>query len=399
MGSLPSLNLPAFCICLISLLLILLSSSLADENKKSPTFPLPQHIVPLSEPLSPREYEQVVAAIKSESRKPSIAQELEHSPGLGPLNNIDIVRVRLDILEAEVVKFSLSGACGNGGCPMWVFLRDPHGYRNVIRDGGWGFNILPSSGSVPDIVFYWQMGAGETDVTQFHYVHDDFVAVPAKPNACGGEDDTRGACPGRMNAAWATVGTDNPHNWASSITLHEYDSLWRTLQADSNNPSISPSRTSFDDNAHAFTIPIVNDIVVKVLGVGTCTPDSNCSISIYGCKQTYPKVSSPNNDWTTGNVPKCDYWPLLRNVTGWGVANATDLTTDPFSPRTAFVIASRLSSTEMELTRYSVTTEPMGPEPGSKLRPDACEIVTPKSGNWLTQWDPAALSAQPVPCD
>ena len=94
-----------------------------------------------------------------------------------------------------------------------------------------------------------------------------------------------------------------------------------------------------------------------------------------------------------------DIVSLLREVSGWGVTNASDLTTDPFSPKTAFVIARRLSAMEMQLTRYSVTTQTGGPQPGSRLRPDACEIVTPKSGKWPPRWDPTALSARLSACE
>jgi hypothetical protein len=245
---------------------------------------------------------------------------------------------------------------------------------------------------VPDIVFFWQSGAGETDVSQFHYVDGDFIAVPASPDKCGGEDDLRGVCAARNR-------TSDSDNWLSSITLDGYEALWREVQADPNKPSVAKSRRSFDDNAHAITIPLVNDIVATAVGAGTCTADSNCAISIYGCKQTYPRVSSPDYDRTTSNIPKCDYWPLLRDVSGWGVTNASDLTTDPFSPKTAFVIARRLTAMEMQLTRYSVTTQTGGPQPGSRLLPDACEIVTPKSGKWPARWDPTALSTRPSACE
>ena len=390
MRNLPNSDPRTFCICLISLPLLILPSSLASDGAKSSAFPLPERIAPLFEAVTPREYADVVTAIENELRKPAVSAELEQGAGLGPLNNIQVTRVRLGSLEAEVVEFSHSGGCGNGGCPMWLFLRDPRGYRSAIRSGGWAFSTVSSGGPVPDVVFFGQSGAGETDVSQFHYVNGDFIGVPAKPEKCGGEDDLRGVCAAR---------TSDADNWVTSVTLDEYNALWRAIQADPKKPSDAPSRHSFYDNAHAITIPVVNDIVATAVGVGACTVESNCTISIYGCKQTYAKASSPDYDVTTSNIPKCDYWPLLRDVSGWGVANASDLATDPFSPKTAFVIARRLSATDVQLTRYSVTTETGGPQPGSKLLPDACEIVTPKSGKWPARWDPTALSARPSPCE
>jgi hypothetical protein len=54
---------------------------------------------------------------------------------------------------------------------------------------------LPSSTTVPDIVFYWQMGAGETDITQFHYSRGAYRDVAAHPSRCGGDDDMGESAP------------------------------------------------------------------------------------------------------------------------------------------------------------------------------------------------------------
>jgi hypothetical protein len=126
--------------------------------------------VALSAAISPRESAEIIAAIRKEMAKPSVSAELERGSGLGEVSQIAVARVPLGTLgDGMMVDFRGShGGCGTGGCPMWLFVRGPPGYRGVIKDGGWGFALLPTDGPVPDIAFDWQMGAGETDVTKYH---------------------------------------------------------------------------------------------------------------------------------------------------------------------------------------------------------------------------------------
>jgi hypothetical protein len=365
---------------LVILLLIAVSTSRGQTGAGTTGFPLPKQIVPISAAVTPRQYGDVIAAIEKEMAKPKVSQELEQGPGLGELKSILMTRVPLGPMgEGMMVDFRHSPSCGTGGCPMWLFLRDPQGYRNVIKNGGWGFALLPSGGPVPDIAFYWQMGAGETDVTQYHFAQGKFAPVVAKPAKCGGEDDTRGVCAGRSSQSWV---------W--SITPAEYDSLEREVRE---KPSAAPAPQGFSAEAHALDFPLVNDKIARVVGVGHCGLESDCKISIYGCKQVYPHSTSPDT-----NLPECQYWPMLSGVSGWGVANASDFTTDPFSARAAWVIARRLSASKVELIRYSVAVPPTGPQPGSKLSQDACQVVSLEPGNWPAQWYSAKVLTPPEPC-
>jgi hypothetical protein len=368
------------CIGLVILLLIAVPTSRGETGTEATGFPLPKQIVPLSAAVTPRQYGEVITAIEKEMTKPKVSRELELGPGLGELKWIRITRVLLGSLgDGLMVDFRHSPSCGTGGCPMWLFSRDAQGYLNVIKDGGWGFSLLPSGGSVPDVAFYWQMGAGETDVTQYHFMRGKFVPVAANPAKCGGEDDTQGVCAGRSSQSWV---------W--SVTPAEYDSLRREVQARSTATAVQPGSS---DEAHAIDFPLINDKIARVVGVGRCELESNCTISIYGCKQTYPRPTP-----LATNLAECEYWPMLRSVSGWGVANASDLTTDPFSARAAFVIARRLSATKVELTRYSIAVQPTGLEPGSKLSQDACQVVSLETGKWPAQWYSVGLRTPPQPC-
>ena len=85
-------------------------------------------------------------------------EELDEGPGLGALEWIRASQIALGSLgNGVVVDFGHSPACGNGGCPMWLLLRRSSGYVVAIRGAGWGYSIVNSDGSVPDIVFYWHM--------------------------------------------------------------------------------------------------------------------------------------------------------------------------------------------------------------------------------------------------
>jgi hypothetical protein len=369
--------------CAIATLFSMVAIAAPPSSLPTTGVPIPQQIVALSEAVTPQQYAATIAAIRKEMAKPD-SHELEE-PGLGELKWIEIAKVPLGTIgNGFMVNFGHSPSCGNGGCPMWLLLPGPNGFQVAIKAGGWGFSVVRSGGSVPDIAFYWQMGAGETDVAQFHYAHGKFVGAPSEPAECGGEEDMRGVCAERSRWSQAIV-------W--SIAPAEYESLARAMQRES-----ASSRASVQfGQAHAIDFPLIGDTHVRVVGTGRCTPESNCTISIYGCKQTYPHSTSDNPVET--NLPECEYWPMLRGVSGWGVANASDLTSDdPFSTRVSFVIAHTLSATEVELRRYSAMTQATGPQPGSTLLPDSCRIVISKTGKWPTHWDPNALTARTTPC-
>jgi hypothetical protein len=378
---------PLVGIPLVVFFLFAISPLLAEAGSEAASFPLPKRIVPLSASVTPHEYAEIEAAIKKEMSKPQVTKELQRGAGLGPLNQIIVARVPLGTLgDGMMVNFRHSPSCGTGGCPMWLFLRGPQGYRNVIKEGGWGFSLAPSgqSSSVPDIAFYWQMGAGETDVAQYHFAQGEFVSVVASPAKCGDEDDTRGVCAGRSSQRWV---------W--SITSAEYDSLAREVQDDPKSPAVV--QQPFSDEAHAIDFPLVNDKIARVVGLGRCTAESNCTISIYGCEQTYPHATYQDRASVMANLSQCEYWPMLRGVSGWGVTDVSDFTTDPFSPRVAFVIARRLSATTVELTRYSIVTQPAGPNLGSTLLPDSCQVASLETAKSPDGYSPHLLTP-PQPC-
>jgi hypothetical protein len=220
------------------------------------------------------------------------------------------------------------------------------------------------------------MSAGETDISRYHYAGGKFVPVKGNPDKCETDGDKQGAC----------AAIDSAIGLARTITPAEYDGLWQGFEK-AEKPG--PSRQEFNAKTHAIDFPLVGDRIAIAVGSGDCKPPSNCTISIYGCKASYVE----------GNIPQCEYWPMLRGVSGWGVTRARDWESDPFSMRAGFVIARSISATEVELSRYSVRLTDIGPKAGTQLTRDACKMVSVKSGKLPGQWNAAEFVAQGRACE
>jgi hypothetical protein len=334
-------------------------------------FEIPARLLPLGNAATPGEYAQLKVAIENWQREHVQAQEGE---GLGDLSHIQATRVKLGSLGEGVAVSSVDpGVCGaTGNCPMALFVGMPNGYRLVLMSGGWGYALLPSAGPVPDIAFYWHMSAAESDAQVFHYAHGEFVATGSAQ--CTAENSTNPVCAAVGNTVQTAQGALSPT---------EYDALRPAVEASLLEQSpASAQKFSFDD-AHGIKVFNMQLVSATAIGMGPCGVDRNCDISIY----------AQHREGGT-------YWPLLRNVSGWGVTGGTLM--HGFPTQVAFVVARHLSANQDLLTRYITplaTTSHFGDlTASSRLLPDACETVTPKSGQWPAEWNAAALVSQPVPC-
>lgn len=360
-------------------ILFLLPSSIVYARTRPVGFQIPSRMIPLGQAITPGEYALLQKAIKANWERDK-ARVLRSGPPLGShFTHIVATRIRLGSLgQALVVNFGNSPECGaTGNCPTAVYVHEPNGYRRVIKAGGWGNALLPSGGPVPDVVFYWNMSAEESDAQLFHYTNDKFV--PTRTAVCNGKN----------TSAICTAMNRHPQNLGGGVSLNEYDALRPAVEANLEKESPALARRYSFDDAHAVGILWIklgtNLVTASAVGMGPCGYNRNCNISIYARHNRNPEGR---------------YFPLLRNVTGWGVTGGTFNGSAP--AYTSFVIARRLSPNEDELTRYTTPLAVSGRTPGltsdSRLLPDACEIVTPKSGHWPAQWDAAALVARPVSC-
>ncbi|MGH9773192.1 MAG: hypothetical protein ACRD4Q_16100, partial [Candidatus Acidiferrales bacterium] len=364
----------------VLLLLPLLIASPIDARVKPPGFPIPTGMFTLRNVVTPGEYAQLKVAIASWKREH--AQEPQEGEGIGALNRIEAARINLGALgEGMVVSFGNSSPpCGGtGNCPMALFVSGVKGYRLALMAGGWGYALLPSSGRVPDIAFYWNMSAGESDAQVYHYAHGQFAAT------------CRAACTGKSSSAICAAEDKASQNAQEMrVSPAEYDALRPAVEADLEKQApMLAAQYPFKD-ARALNLGGSNLALVTALALGTPGANRNCRISIYA--HHYQGGFSLYGEGS--------YWPILDQVSGWGVARS------PFSGlagnQVSYVIARRLSPNQDELTRYTMTLTRYDSTyeltHSSRLLPDACEIVAPKSGHWPPQWNAAALVAHPVPC-
>ena len=359
------------CFATSFLLLIAISSSHRQAPPTAAQFPIPAHMAAVGEAATPHEYAQLIDAIDEEIKKPTF---LDEGTDLGPLNGITAKSIALGSLgDGMVVNFPRAPIRGNGGGPMWIFVRTAVGYRNVIRTGGWGYTLIPSASAVPDIAFFWHMSAGETSISEFRYTDAAFAPVSVSPSECFGVDDPHPICARVLAAVW----TIKP------VAPTDLDTLWPLVK------SLGVTRETFVHEAHAVDMGLVNDNAATVVGLGSCAVQSDCTISIYG-----------------HSLPLSGYWPLLQNVPGWGIANVSGRARPNFAMhfqggfQTAFVVARRVSANAAELMRYTVIgSGRIGiTQPGDQLHADGCERISAKAGAWPTQWDPAVFVLDPTPC-
>lgn len=352
-----------------ALLLLLLvgrgGAQIAAENAAA--FPVPAHIVTFSDVVTPQEYAKAIRAIRTYTARPAVQQALEEGAGIEDLDWIYASRVSLGALgEGLVVNFLHSAACGTGGCPMWLLVRDQDAYKVAVPGAGWGYWLKSSGGPVPDLILYWQMGVGDTDVAHYRYGGGKFIGVRASPERCAQGTDT-GDCAGIENASHIGDWTVAPAEYAS------LDEQFKTATV----PALKHLTGEFAERAHAIDLRLVNNEVARVVGVGDCRREGNCTISIYGCNQTYPNVGSLDPEKV--NLPACRLWPMLTGVSGWGVANVSDWSGEwvgnIFSMRLSFVVARRISDGKTELARYSAFVKASDPKADVKLTLDSCEVL------------------------
>ncbi|MGH9448986.1 MAG: hypothetical protein ACRD11_00425 [Terriglobia bacterium] len=256
----------------IVLITIFLRCPVTYSRTRPLGFPIPARMLPLGNAVTPGEYAQFELAIKSYCNRAK-ARDLQTGPCLGTnFTHIQAGRVKLGALGEEfVVSFSHSSGCGNGGCPMALFVREAKGYRLTVMSGGGGYALLPSGGPVPDVAFYWNMGGGDTTVQSFHYAHGKFA--PAGNADCTPKNNPSPVCAG-IGEARSTISE-------MTIAPAEYDALRPVFEADIERQSPTLAAQLPFKDAHALNFGGSNLALVTALTLGPCGASRNCRISIY----------------------------------------------------------------------------------------------------------------------
>lgn len=341
------------------LAVLLLPGPTTKSRERLIPFLIPPKMFPLEASATPAEYELLNPAIKANWGREEGHEEKE--VGIEPRPDFDKIRavhIPLGALgDGLVVYFDNFPECGaTGNCPIAVYVWEAKGYRRAIDAGGWGFAPLPSKGAVPDLAFYWQMSATETDAVVFHYAKGQFREQGRRP--CTDQSESDPVCAAPAKTAF------------SSASPAEYKELRPAVEANLKKHSLTRSVQVLFDQAHAVNVFDQHQMVVTAIELEPCDSKHNCSISVYA-----------HGD---GN----SYSPLLVGASGWSVSNVQDIET---------VIARHLSANRAELTKYRLNSiEGLGGR--GQLLPRDCEDITPKGNVWPTNWDPTAFSVQPVPC-
>jgi hypothetical protein len=152
-----------------------------------------------------------------------------------------------------------------------------------------------------------------------------------------------------------------------SIPPAEYKVLRPHLRSDLEKMPARFSQLWFDD-AHGVSFDIMYSLRAVVIGLGSCRREGNCRLSIYAHKLSF----------AGGEIRYAeeDYWPLLLDVSGFGLANVSGLTKS-LHWETAFVIARRVSAHNVELTRYAVVGNGPNaePQPRDHMSIEGCEML------------------------
>ena len=95
-------------------------------------------------------------------------------------DSLDTADIALGSLgKGVIVLMSGSSLCGNGGCPIYVYVSEKRGYRKILGDkemgpGGWAFAVVNSKTAIPDLVIAASLGGGLTELALFRYSRDAF---------------------------------------------------------------------------------------------------------------------------------------------------------------------------------------------------------------------------------
>lgn len=86
-----------------------------------------------------------------------------------------------ELAKGVIVLMSGSPMCGNGGCPIYAYVREKSRYRKVLGDkrkgpGGWAFGVINTNLEVPDLVIASNLSGGVIVLTLYRYSGKTFTS-------------------------------------------------------------------------------------------------------------------------------------------------------------------------------------------------------------------------------
>ena len=161
---------------------LLLSLFLLTPVPQSPaTFPMPedmQEIWPGAK-LSDADTQLLRKAVELDLRDLDEEAVAEKKTTFDSVDTADLPLGKLG--KGVLVLMSGSPMCGNGGCPIYAYVREKGGYRRVLGDkrkgpGGWAFGVINTNLEVPDLIIASNLSGGVIVLTLYRYSGKTFTA-------------------------------------------------------------------------------------------------------------------------------------------------------------------------------------------------------------------------------
>ncbi len=147
-------------------LLMILTGSISSQHTGG-TFPIPQ----MQEIWPGAQLNPVQRKLLRNAMAPMLAGQIDSESGSTySFERVVTADVDLGALGKGVIAMMyMSRQCGTGGCPIYVYVRQKSGDREILDSFGWAFAIVDSHSRVPDLATASNAGGGHITVTLLHY--------------------------------------------------------------------------------------------------------------------------------------------------------------------------------------------------------------------------------------
>ena len=351
-------------------------------------FVLPRQLVKVDSGITMNEFDALQAAVAADAK-------LEQDAAFDMKQFDDLIVTPVALGKAGrgfVVYFNTSGFCGaTANCPMALYLPGERGLHAALHFGGWGVALVPSGGTVPDIVSAWNMSAGDQILGRLRFSRGRFSAIACDDEETGPPDEDTGEYstptvkPCGTSEGKPSLPTFTPPADFGGGTPAPTYALMRQLAKVI--AEIKPAAQPFG------SMPVVQ-VGHWLVICERRESNGECNVA------ATPLIGQPS-----GRVPGTTLGDVVvRDVQGSFVA-ASDTDGGANNPvqYPALILARMVAPEQMKLTKYREPAPPDFPPDPRQLRGEAlvavaCEVANPKQGHWPPEWKPDALRVRAIPC-
>ena len=184
---------------------IAIACQLYCQILSSANFPIPREMKTDKDFVGSR-----ISARDQELLRRAIVEDLGPRQGEGTLTLQELRSTSISLgslgqgvlVKAKDGSQTLCGATGN--CPIWLYIRVPTGYRQVLGQvpdrksvpyqdvgaSGWAYGLLDTDG-IPDLIMATNIGGGQQALTRYRYSRGRFLEAGCEtltPKDPGGRD-------------------------------------------------------------------------------------------------------------------------------------------------------------------------------------------------------------------